>query len=303
MSKELGEGAMHLKGLEKLREKLPDYPGNRIAMLPLRGLLATVVGYLFLIVLDSLPRLFNGIEILVFLEPFIPLLGSLFLACLAFWLIGRLWSQRDSMKEKYGDRAYQRMIMKGVTGVFLIPPLVFHAATSIRSLNLTIPPIPPVNELSILWSQSILPMLGVPSEVDIVIRVLLSGFFLLLGGLTVRAALFTFGIDYMTVVYLYYPEESEIQNHEIYSIVRHPAYMGGVLLTVAAIVFRFSIYSMILGFIAYLVFKLQTFREEKELIERFGDSFREYMSRTTALYVKPKEIPTYIRFLKGSHGQ
>jgi len=200
------------------------------------------------------------------------------------------------MKEKYGDLAYQKMISFGVMGVFLIPPLVFHAATSIRSL----PPVPPVNELSILWSQSILPLIGIPSEIDIILRVTLCGIFLVFGMLTVRAAVFTFGIDYMTVVYLYFPEESEIQDHEIYSVVRHPAYMAGILLTMAAITFRFSIYSMILGFIAYIVFKLQVRREEKELIERFGDSFREYMSRTTALYVKPSAIPTYIRFLKGS---
>ena len=208
---------MHLKGIPKIREKLPDYPGKKIAIFPIVGLLAAVLGYLFLIVLDVLPRVFSDIALLVLLEPFIPILGQFFVACFAFWLIGRLWSQRDMMKEKYGDLAYQKMIGKGATGVFLIPPLVFHAATSIRSL----PPAVPVDPLSILWSQSILPWIGIPVEIDVLLRVILSGIFLFFGILTVRAAVLTFGLDYMVVVYLYFPEESEIQQHEIYSVVRH----------------------------------------------------------------------------------
>jgi len=80
---------MHLKGIDKLREKLPDYPGNRIAILPLRGLLASVIGYLLLIVLDIIPRMLPDIEILVVIEPFIPIFGSLFIAAIAYLMIGR----------------------------------------------------------------------------------------------------------------------------------------------------------------------------------------------------------------------
>ncbi|MFW9958220.1 MAG: methyltransferase family protein [Candidatus Odinarchaeota archaeon] len=283
-----------MKGLNKLREKLPNYQGKRIVIFPLAGIIASLVAYLFLIVLDILPRVFNGVEVLVAVEPFIPFLGSLFVATIGFLLIGTLWSKRDSMKEKYGNLAYQRMIPRGVVGVFLIPPLVFHAFTSIRSLLL----IDPVNPLTRQWSYPLLQLLGVPSEVDIWLRAILSGLFIIFGALTVRSAVLTFGLDYMTVVYLYFPEESEVVDHEIYSILRHPAYFGGVLLAIASLVSRFTIYSIILSIMTYLVFRLQARREEKELVGRFGDSYRDYMKRVPALYVRLRDIPTYLRFLK-----
>jgi protein-S-isoprenylcysteine O-methyltransferase Ste14 len=287
---------MQFKGMDKLREKLPDYPGKRIFMFPLVGLISALIGYVFLIVVDILPRAFSGVEFLVFLEPFIPLLGTLFLGTLSFWIIGLLWSKRESMKNRYGSLAYQHMIRYGVVGVFLIPPLVFHAFTSIRSL----PPGLPANPLTIQWSSSLLPLLGIPLEIDVGLRVIVSGVFILFGALTVRSALLTFGLDYMTVVYLYYPEESEVVDHEIYSVVRHPAYLGGALLAVAALVFRFSVYSILIGIMTYLVFRLQAWREEKELVDRFGDSYREYMKQVPALYIRLRDIPTYLRFLRSA---
>jgi protein-S-isoprenylcysteine O-methyltransferase Ste14 len=105
-------------------------------------------------------------------------------------------------------------------------------------------------------------------------------------------------LDYMTVVYLYFPEESEIVDHEIYSVARHPTYLGGVLLAIASLVFRFTVYSIVLSIMTYLVFRLQVRREEKELVDRFGDSYRNYMKRVPALYVRLRDIPTYLRFLK-----
>lgn len=286
---------LHLKGIDKLREKLPAYPGNRIAILPLRGLFAAIVGYLFLIVLDIIPRLFGDIVFLAATEPYLPIIGSIFIAGLALWLIGKLWNKREAMKEKYGDLAYQRIIMNGVTGVFLVPPIVFHAFTSIRSL----PPVPPINELTILWSQSMLPFVGVPVDIDVLLRMAISFAFIIIGALTVRSAVLTFGLDYMTVVYLYFPEESEVQENEIYSVVRHPAYLGGVLLGLAGFLFRFSFYSMIFFIIIYLVFRLQIRREEIELRNRFGESYTEYMKKVPALLVKPSKIGAFFRFLSG----
>ena len=285
---------MLLKGTDKLREKLPAYPGNRIGFFPLVGIITSLIAYLFLIALDMLPRIFSGIEVLVAVEPYIPILGSLFVATIGFLLIGSVWSKRESMKEKYGELAYQKMIPRGIIGVFMIPPLVFHAFTSIRSL----PPSPPANSLTIQWSAPLLQLLGIPLEVDIWLRMIISGLLIIFGALTVRSALLTFGLDYMTVVYLYFPEESEVVNHEIYSVVRHPTYLGGILLALASLVFRFTIYSIILCIITALVFELQVRREDKELIERFGDSYRAYKKKVPALYVRLGDIRTYFRFLK-----
>jgi len=285
---------MLLKGMDKLHEKLPAYPGKRLGLIPLVGMITSLMAYLFLIALDMLPRVFSGMEILVALEPYIPVLGSLFVATIGFLLIGSVWSKRDSMKEKYGELAYQKMIPRGIVGVFMIPPLVFHAFTSIRSL----PPSPPANSLTIQWSTPLLQLLGIPLEVDIWLRMIISGLFIIFGALTVRSALLTFGLDYMGVVYLYFPEESKVVNHEIYSVVRHPTYLGGILLALASLMFRFTIYSIILSIITALVFRLQVRREDKELVERFGDSYGNYKREVPALYVRLRDIPTYLRFLK-----
>lgn len=284
---------MELKGLDKLREKLPAYPGRKIMLLPLRGILAGIVAYFFLITLDIIPRVFSDITILVMIEPIMPLLGSIFIATLALWLIWGFWDKRDSMKAKFGDLAYQKMIPRGATGVAIIPSVIFHAFTSIRSL----PPSPPVNDLTTQWSRSLLPLVGIAPEIEIWLRIILSGVFMILGVLTVRSSILTFGLDYMTVLYLYFPEESEVQQNEIYSVVRHPTYLGGILLGAAGLFFRFSIYSILFFVIVFFIFRLQIWKEEQELIERFGEGYSEYKKKVPALLIRPSKIKSFFRFL------
>jgi protein-S-isoprenylcysteine O-methyltransferase Ste14 len=282
--------------LRNFVEKLPAYPGRKLALLPLGAALVSLLGYLFLIFLDLLPRFFGDIEFLAMIEPFLPILGSLLIMPLAFMLIGQVWNRRQRMKAKLGDLAYQKMLPRGLAGVFLLPPLIFHQLTSIRSL----PPAPPLNDLTIQWSQSILPNMGIPPELEVWVRVIVSSVVFILGILTMRSAILTFGVDYMAVVYLYFPEESEIQDHEIYSIVRHPTYFAGILLGIGALVFRFSVYSILMFFIVFALFWFQARREEKELVDRFGESYKEYMNRVPRLYIRPKDIRLYFSFLRGA---
>ncbi|MHA1862231.1 MAG: methyltransferase family protein [Candidatus Thorarchaeota archaeon] len=284
---------MKLKGIDKFREKTPRYAGMKVALLLLRGLVGAILAYFFLILLDILPRLFPGIYVLFLLEPILPVVGTFIIGTLAIRLVALMWTRKERMKAEYGDLAYQKMIPTGFTGVMIVGSVIFHAFTSIRSL----PPGPPVNDLTIQFSRSLLPLLGITDQVDIWIRLIFSGFFVIVGLLVVRSSVFTFGIDYMTVVYLYFPEESEIQEHEIYSIVRHPVYMGGVILAGAAMFFRFSVYSMLFALIVYIVFKVHIRREEGELIERFGDGYAEYREKVPALYVHPRNLRVFIKFL------
>jgi protein-S-isoprenylcysteine O-methyltransferase Ste14 len=285
---------MQLKGFDKLREKLPAYPGRRIAILPLAATIGGLLGYIFLIILDIIPRVLGDIAFLAAIEPFTPIFGSIFIAALALWMIWGVWNKRDQMKELHGDLAYQKMILRGVTGVALAGILVLHAFTSVRSL----PPGPPVNDLTIQWSRSLLPLFGIAPGIELWIRIILSGILIILGMLTVRSALLTFGLDYMAVVYLYFPEESEIQEHEIYSVIRHPTYLGGIILGAAGLFFRFSVYSFLMCLVVFLVFRLQIWKEEKELVERFGEGFIEYRKSVPALFVRPGKIRAFFRFLK-----
>jgi protein-S-isoprenylcysteine O-methyltransferase Ste14 len=288
---------MKLKGMDNLRAKLPGYPGRKIFLLPLRGLVAAIIAYSFLILMDFLPRLLPECPLLGILEPFLPVLGSLIVGGIAIRLIALVWIRRESMKAELGDLAYQKMIPKGAMGVAMIPVLILHGFTSVRSIPIWAP-VTPVNGLTIQFSQSLLPLVGITGMLDIWLRLLSGGFFLLVGMIVVRRAIQTFGIDYMTVLYLYFPEESEVKEHDIYSIVRHPTYMAGVIMAGAGMFFRCSVYSIMFFFIVYLVFKIHIRREEEELIERFGEGYQEYRERTPGLYVRPKDIPSLIRFLR-----
>ena len=289
-----GELGLYMKGMDKLWEKLPAYPGKRLAILPLRALLTAILGYAFLIILSITPRFFPGNDFLWVMAPVLPLVGSVLLAAFALWLVWGLWNKRVEMKDRYGDLAYQKMINRGLSGVFLIPSIVFLAATLSRSF----PPGDPVNPITTQWSTSILYLIGNPLGIELWIRIVISFIFLILGMLTLRSSLLTFGLDYMAVVYLFFPEESEVQQHEIYSVIRHPAYLSGVLLGAAGLFFRFSVYSILLFLLVYLVFRLQIWKEEKELVERFGDGYNEYRKSVPALLVRPSKIKAYFRFLK-----
>ena len=287
---------MHLKGIEKLREKLPDYPGNRIGIILLRGFFGMILGYSFMIFLDIVARILPDVTFLASIEPYLPFIDSVIVGGIGILLIRRIWDLRDERKREYGHLAYQKMIPIGVTGVFLVPAVIFHAFTSVRSL----PPVPPINNLTSLWSQSLLSIAGIPTEIDVILRLAISSILILIGILLVRSAILTFGIDYMTVVYLYFPEESEVQESEIYSVIRHPAYLSVVIFGMAALFFRFSVYSIGICIIIYALLRLHIRREERELIERFGDGYSEYMRRVPALYVSPRNYAKFFRFLRGS---
>lgn len=133
---------------------------------------------------------------------------------------------------------------------------------------------------------------------ELYVRILASLPFLIAGLLTIRQAIITFGIDYMMVVYVYYPKESKLQEHRIYSVLRHSTYFGLILIVAGGSLYRFSFYSMIsffllvIGILCHLMFV-----EEKELIERFGESYLNYRKQVPAFLIKPSKIGLFIKFI------
>jgi protein-S-isoprenylcysteine O-methyltransferase Ste14 len=285
---------LKIKGIDKLREKLPAYPGRKFAILPLKATLGGLLGYSFLIILDIIPRLFSDIAFMMTIEPYTPIVGSIFIAALSLWLLWGVWNKRTQMKELHGELAYQKMLPRGLIAIALAISLVFHTFTSIRSIPLG----SPINELTNQWSTSLFLLFGIAPGIELWIRVIISGVLFILGLLTMRSAILTFGLDYMAVVYLYFPEESEIQDHAIYSVIRHPTYLAGIILGIAGLFFRFSVYSILLCLIFFLVFRLQIWQEEKELVERFGEGYIEYRKNVPALIVRPSKIKAYFKFLR-----
>jgi len=69
----------------------------------------------------------------------------------------------------------------------------------------------------------------------------------------------------------------------VYSIVRHPQYLAGVLLNIALPLITQHWLVVILGIIGSAVIYLNTFEEEKESLQKFGDSYLSYQAKVPRL--------------------
>lgn len=287
-------GIMRIKGMDKVKEKLPGFRGKRLALLFVSFPIWALISLIILILFDIIPRVLPENTILMMMEPLFPVIGVIIVISTSMWGIHSRWWKREEYRSKYGNLAYQKALMRLLPSVSMIAGIVIHSFVSIRSL----PPVPPVNEITVLLSRSWLSIMGISSEVDVTFRVVASGIVFVIGLLMVRSAVITFGIDYMMVVYLFFPEESELQNNEIYSVIRHPAYFTIIILSFSGFLFRLSVYSFITVAIIVisLIYHLKYY-EEKELIDRFGDSYIEYMRRVPALHVRLGNLRVLLQFI------
>ena len=282
------------KGIEKLREKLPDYQGKKIYLFVLLVLVTVACSILFQLFFDSISRLFPGVVILQFLEPLTPLLGSVMVLVLGFLNVYTVWRNRDKYKTKYEEKAYQKALKFGAIGVTLVITVVVHSIMPLDFLaryteNST---------ASVFLSAAIDELVLGFSSMFLIVRIALSLIILFLAFLTIYRAITVFGIDYMLLVYLYYPEESEIQDYEIYSVLRHPTYHALLLFYTSSLFLRFSIYSLAYFIIFLVGIKAHLkFIEEKELIQRFGEGYKNYMKEVPALHVRFRDLGRYFRFL------
>ena len=287
---------MHVKGMKKFREKLPSYEGKRIYFFLILAGLASLLEIFIFVIIDILPRLLPFNSILFVIEPLMPFLGTLICGVVAMFLVFNIWHKRDTYLKKSKELAYQRALIFGAIGIPLVMTLGIHSYFPIGILLL----IPPVNPATSLLSMSLFSFIPGWIPFEWIIRITFGLIFLLMGLLTIRRALLTFGIDYMALVYLYYPEESEIQDHKIYSILRHPTYFGVLSMALGGLFMQFSIYSIGFFLIIFIGFHIHlTFVEEKELISRFGESYLNYKKNVPALFIKPTKIPAYFKFLTG----
>jgi len=285
---------MPLKGMDKLKEQIPKYLGWRAAGIGLLLLMAFVTALTLMILTDSAARIFPHISIFVLPEPIFPILGVLVCELIAFRLVWSVWHNKDRYVAELGALAYQKAIPRGFFGISWILAICVHIYVPLDIL----PAGTPVNPITVMLSKSILSFLGIPVEFDLTIRIIMSFIFIIMGLLTIRSALLTFGVDYMALVYLYYPAESQIQQHEIYSVIRHPTYFGVLSIAMGGMWFRFTVYSLVffvmflLGLLAHIFLV-----EEKELRERFGEVFSEYQKRVPALRIRFRDLRIYLRFL------
>jgi protein-S-isoprenylcysteine O-methyltransferase Ste14 len=286
--------AVSIKGLDKFRNKLPILSGKRIAILPIYAILMFIVAFAVYITFDSLPDTLAASGMNSILLSFFPLLGVILMEAAGFSLVWQLWYWRDHLKAKYGPTSYQRVFLIGFAGIIWILTIAINQYIPYYSLAKS------------FWASSPLQVFATPLETYLVIASTLilyikdaiAVILFIIGLLMCTRAVQVFGFDYMTVVYLYFPEESQIQKNEIYSALRHPAYAGALLICLGGTLFTFTL----LSFAAYLIFLSAFylhihFIEEKELIQRFGDSYVDYRMKVPAFFASPKKISTLLRFV------
>jgi protein-S-isoprenylcysteine O-methyltransferase Ste14 len=76
-----------------------------------------------------------------------------------------------------------------------------------------------------------------------------------------------------------YIHTTELVDSGVYSIVRHPQYLAGLLILVGAAFITFHWSVIILGVLSVGMYYWSAFVEEEQNIEKFGDRYKNYMDR------------------------
>jgi len=287
-----------LKGVEKFKEKLPNYQGKKIIVVPLIGITGLTTGLIIQLFFDYLSRIFSENPSLKTMEPYNPFIGSMLTILLAFYLISGIWRRKDNLLKKNKSTAYQKVILPGFFGITMIFSVIFHNFVPFVTWGPK-----PINPATKIVGTSMIQLL-LDSKSNIYIsNVVLTSFAIILlvyGIMAIIRTFFLFGMDYMGLVYTVYPDESEVRNEEIYKILRHPTYSIIMLIGLASFIFRFSLYSfIIIVFLRIFFYFHLKYYEEKELIERFGRKYEEYRDEVPALFPRLSDIGTHIKFTLG----
>ena len=88
----------------------------------------------------------------------------------------------------------------------------------------------------------------------------------------------------MSIVFDEVREKPEVIRKGVFSIVRHPLYLGEILLYIGLICFSLSIASMVVWLLTTVILYKISCYEEKILLEHFGEEYRVYM----------KEVPMWL---------
>ena len=191
---------------------------------------------------------------------------------LGYLLLSHFFTRKKILIEKYEEMAYQQAFVR-----FVVPGLavIFAALAHITYMNG-----PKFTQPTITTTLS------------------LFGWFLVIIGsiLWIRSVL-TFGLDYITMIYTYFPEDGRIINSSIYSILRHPMYAGTLHIGIGLACLNMGIYALTFAVLLPLgVSGWILLVEEKELLERIPD-YAEYRKNTPAFWPKIKNIPAFFKFL------
>ena len=250
-----------LKGFDKLSSHLPVLKKRfGLARLLLIPALIAFLIYMFFSIEDSTWQLWL-------------LDGEVVLGTLGYVILSLFFRLKDALKEQYGSKAFElaftRIALPGLAIVFSVAARVGYI------------PGPLIPRFT---GYLILPILG--------------GLLILIGAMLWARAVDAIGVDYLTMLYVYYPREGQVVDHAIYGVIRHPVYAAGLWIIFGLALLNGTWFGPVLAVFFLLgVWGWLRLVEEKELIERFGPSYVEYRKRVPAFWPRPGQIPAFFRFL------
>jgi protein-S-isoprenylcysteine O-methyltransferase Ste14 len=193
--------------------------------------------------------------------------SEIIISSLGFLLLSFFFSRKQAYKEKYKELAYRNAFAHyAMPGLGLIFGAVAH-------------PFVPIGWWTIVFLA-------------------LGWFMVCIGALLWIRSVFTFGVDNLTLLYVYYPEEGRIVDSSIYSILRHPIYASALRVWVGLALLNGNANSIIFSiFVPLGLTGWIRLVEEKELIERFGQSYIDYRKRVPAFWPKLRDLGKFFKFL------
>lgn len=250
---------MQLKGFEKLAQQVPELnsTGGK-AKIAAYFLSVFALTTIYFILTDQIPTWTLDSQIVVI--------------SLGLLLLSRFFTQKKIFLGKYGNDAYRQAF-----GRFNIPALaiIFAAIVHIGYMNG--------------------PVFTQPAIVAVFTWV--GWTFFIIGAVLWLRAITAFGVDNLTMLYVYFPEEGRMVDSSIYGIIRHPFYGAVLRMSAGLALLNMGIYAITFALLLPLgMFGWIRLVEEKELFERFPN-YAEYRKKVPAFFPYPNRIIGFFKFL------
>jgi protein-S-isoprenylcysteine O-methyltransferase Ste14 len=250
---------MKLKGFDHLARHVPEL-NSTSGRIKITASFLGIFGLttLYFILTDNIPTWTLDSQIVVM--------------ALGFLLLSLFFTQKEKIIATHGDAAYRYAF-----GRFNIPglALIFAAIAHTAYMNG-----PKFTQPAILNVFTWLGWLNV-----------------VIGTVLWLRSVATFGVDNLTMLYVYSPAESRMVNSSIYKTLRHPIYGAAIYLCLGLALLNAGIYP--LTFILFLplgFFGWVRLVEEKELLERIPE-YAEYRKKVPAFFPYPTRILDFFKFL------
>lgn len=190
-----------------------------------------------------------------------------------FVIAAQFFWRRRVYGEKYGGLGYRNAFLH-----FMLPGLPILFAAIAHNLYL------PGERMLTGWATPLASLVGL--------------YLAITGLLLYVRSYIAFGVDNLSMLYVYFPAEGRLVNSSIYGVLRHPAYSGVVRIGLAFGLWRGTVFSIVFGLFMPIGLTLWLrLVEEPELIERFGESYAEYRRKVPAFWPRVRDVRTFFRFL------